>query len=89
MLPDVGSTMVPPGFSSPDASAASTMRSAIRSFTLEPGLKYSSLASTVASIPAATGPSRTSGVLPMRSATCSTNCMAESSHLEGAGELRP
>ena len=65
------------------------MRSAIRSFTLPPGLKYSTLASTVAAIPSATGPSRTSGVFPTRSATCSTYCMAESSHLEGAGELRP
>src|SRR5690349_17991804 len=77
--------MVPPGLSSPDASAASTMRSAIRSFTLPPGLRYSSLASTVASIPAATGPSRTSGVFPTRSATCSTNCIAPSSHPEVSG----
>ena len=46
MLPDVGSTIVPPGRSAPDASAASTIRSAIRSFTEPPGLKYSTLAST-------------------------------------------
>ena len=72
MLPEVGSTIVPPGFSSPDASAASTMRRAMRSLTLPPGLKYSILASTGAASPAATGPSRTSGVFPTRSATCST-----------------
>ena len=39
--------MVPPGSSSPDASAASTIRSAIRSFTEPPGLRYSTLASTM------------------------------------------
>jgi hypothetical protein len=72
VLPDVGSTIVPPGRSSPDASAASTIRSAMRSLTLPPGLKYSTFASTGAAIPAATGPSRTSGVFPTRSATCST-----------------
>ena len=72
VLPEVGSTIVPPGRSSPEASAASIMRSAIRSFTLPPGLKYSTLASTVAAMPSATAPSRTSGVLPTRSATCST-----------------
>jgi hypothetical protein len=73
VLPDVGSTMVPPGFSSPDASAASIIFSAMRSFTLPPGLKYSTFASTRG----ASGPvgttwlRRTSGVWPMRSATCS------------------
>src|SRR5215469_13797402 len=46
VFPDVGSTMMPPGFSSPDCSAASIMRSAIRSLTEPPGLKYSTLAST-------------------------------------------
>ena len=53
MLPEVGSTIVPPGRSAPEASAASTMRSAIRSFTEPPGLKYSTLASTAG---AAAGP---------------------------------
>ena len=51
VLPDVGSTMVPPGFSSPDCSAASTIRRAIRSFTDPPGFMYSILASTVQAIP--------------------------------------
>ena len=39
------------GRSAPDASAASIIRSAIRSFTEPPGLKYSTLASTVACKP--------------------------------------
>src|SRR5580692_6854165 len=54
VLPEVGSTMVPPGLSSPDSSAASTMRSAILSLTEPPGLKYSTLASTC-------GPAGTAG----------------------------
>src|SRR5919112_6381900 len=79
VLPLVGSTMVPPGCSSPLASAASTMRTAIRSFTEPPGLRYSTLASTSG----ASGPrwrvtddSRTSGVLPTRSMTDSAYCTA-------------
>ena len=51
MLPEVGSTMVPPGFSSPEASAASTICRAMRSFTDPPGLRYSTLASTVQATP--------------------------------------
>ena len=46
MLPEVGSTIVPPGWSSPDASAASIIRLAMRSFTDPPGLRYSTFAST-------------------------------------------
>ena len=65
MLPDVGSTIVPPGRSAPDRSAASIMRSAIRSFTEPPGLKYSTLARTVAGTPSVTRLSLTSGVLPI------------------------
>jgi len=71
VLPLVGSTMVPPGPSRPAFSASSTMRSAMRSFTLPPGLKYSTLASTVADSPAVTLRSRTSGVLPINSTTLS------------------
>ena len=37
MLPDVGSTIVPPGCSRPSRSAASTIAIATRSFTLPPG----------------------------------------------------
>ncbi len=68
MLPLVGSTIVPPGFSSPLCSAASIMRRAMRSFTEPPGLKYSTLARTVAfRPPLVTLLSRTSGgVLPTR-----------------------
>ena len=69
MLPDVGSTMVPPGWSTPVASAASTIVRAMRSFTDPPGLRYSILASTVAGTPSVTRSSRTNGVLPMRSTT--------------------
>ena len=58
--------MVPPGLSSPDFSAASIMRKAMRSLTEPPGLKYSTLASTVAWMPAVTLWSLTSGVLPTR-----------------------
>ena len=47
MLPLVGSTIVPPGLSAPDCSASSIIRSAIRSFTDPPGLRYSTLARTV------------------------------------------
>src|SRR3954469_10717689 len=77
VLPLVGSTIVPPGLSAPLASAASTMRTAMRSFTDPPGLRYSTLASTSG----ASGPrervtlvSRTSGVPPIRSRTDSAYC---------------
>ena len=77
MLPDVGSTMVPPGCNSPDASAASIIRTAMRSFTEPPGFTYSTLASTVAVMPSVSRFSRTSGVLPMRSMTESLKRMAQ------------
>ncbi len=44
VLPEVGSMMTEPSFSSPFASASSIMALAIRSFTEPAGLKYSSLA---------------------------------------------
>jgi hypothetical protein len=44
VLPEVPSTMVPPGFNSPDLSAASTIASPIRSLSEPPGLTVSSLA---------------------------------------------
>src|SRR3954447_21260554 len=59
--------MVPPGLSRPSASAASIIRAAIRSFTDPPGFRYSTLASTRGANPLVTRPSRTSGVLPIRS----------------------
>src|SRR3954451_17769473 len=82
VLPLVGSTIVPPGFSAPLASAASTMRTAIRSFTEPPGLRYSSLASTSGASGRSsrvTDVSRTSGVLPTRSTTDSAYCTGASS----------
>ena len=47
VLPEVGSTMVPPGLSSPLASAASIILIAMRSLELPPGLRYSIFAATV------------------------------------------
>jgi hypothetical protein len=67
VLPEVGSMIVPPGANSPDFSAASIIRRAMRSFTEPPGLKYSTLASTRGRNPAVIFVSRISGVLPTRS----------------------
>jgi hypothetical protein len=72
VLPDVGSTIVPPGLRSPDFSAASTMRSAMRSFTEPPGFMYSILASTVPRAPPVVPPSFSSGVFPTSSRSVST-----------------
>ncbi len=44
VFPEVASMIVPPGFSSPSRSAASTMESAARSLTLPPMLRNSALA---------------------------------------------
>jgi hypothetical protein len=62
VLPEVGSTIVPPGRSFPARSAASIIGSPIRSFTLPPGLSISSFARTVGFTPRVTECSRTSGV---------------------------
>ena len=51
--------------------AATTIFSAIRSFTDPPGLRYSTLARTVAPMPSVTEFSLTRGVSPTRSAMCS------------------
>src|SRR5436190_10409045 len=69
VLPEVGSTIVPPGFSFPSRSAASTMVIAIRSLIEPPGLRNSSLASTVAAPSGTTCCRRTSGVLPTSSSS--------------------
>src|SRR5579864_1546935 len=69
VLPLVGSTSVAPALSTPRRSASSTMASAIRSFTLPPGLSDSILASTVAPPGFGTRFSRTSGVAPISSRT--------------------
>src|SRR5215211_3638882 len=64
VLPEVGSMIVPPGFSRPSASAASTIRIATRSLIEPPGLKYSTLATTCGVRPDAMRLRRTSGVSP-------------------------
>ena len=80
VLPDVGSTMmVWPGVMSPSRSAASIIDRPMRSLTEPPGLKLSSLATTVAPAPSVTLLSRTSGVPPMRSESRSWIGMMSSS----------
>ncbi len=81
--------MVPPGRSAPDFSAASTIRSAIRSLTEPPGLKYSTLARTAGASPPptafVTARSLTSGVFPTSSIRDSWTCIAN--HPLRAGSL--
>src|SRR5262249_37020289 len=67
VVPEVPSMIVPPGLILPACSAASNMVMPMRSFTLPPGFKYSSFASTVARTPRTTRFRRTSGVLPITS----------------------
>src|SRR2546425_937721 len=69
VLPLVGSTIVPPGFSAPVRSASSIIARAIRSLTLPPGLRDSTLATTAAPPGLGSLRRRTSGVLPIRSST--------------------
>src|SRR3954451_4488142 len=69
VLPEVGSTIVPPGFSRPSRSAASIIASPIRSFTEPPGFRYSSFARIVPGTSAEIRSSRTIGVDPTRSST--------------------
>ena len=72
--------MVPPGLSAPEASAASTILTAMRSLALPPGLRYSTLAATVADPGVVTELSLTSGVLPMRSTMWSAMGMSSLLH---------
>src|SRR2546422_2204936 len=67
VLPEVGSTMVPPGLSRPACSATSIIRRPMRSLTLPPGFSISSLARMVAWTPRVTFRKRTSGVCPTAS----------------------
>src|SRR6266576_1399364 len=67
VLPEVGSTMVPPGFRRPSRSAASIIRSPMRSFTLPPGFSISSFARMAGRTPPVTCRRRTSGVFPIAS----------------------
>ena len=69
MLPDVGSTIVPPGRSFPSRSAASIIASPIRSFTEPPGFRYSSFASSSPGTLRLRRSSRTIGVEPTSSRT--------------------
>ena len=66
VLPEVGSTSVPPGFSFPVASSCRIMFRPIRSFTLASGLKNSHLKRRVAFTPSdsANFGAATSGVAP-------------------------
>src|SRR5215204_566643 len=67
VLPEVGSTIVPPGFRWPSRSAASISGRPIRSFTDPPGFRYSSFASSSGPPGGASFWSRTIGVLPTSS----------------------
>ena len=64
VLPEVGSMMVPPGLSAPDASAASIIDSAMRSLIEPPGLARSLLIQTLC-VPPNRRLMRMCGVLPM------------------------
>src|SRR6266567_2669188 len=76
VFPEVGSTIVPPGFSTPRRSASSIMRSPIRSLTLPPGLSVSTFARMVGRSPAVMRWSRTSGVCPTASRMLPRTCTA-------------
>src|SRR3954454_11448558 len=67
VLPEVGSTMVPPGFSFPSRSAASIIGRPMRSFTEPPGFRYSSFARICAPPVGLSLSSRTIGVPPTSS----------------------
>src|SRR5207244_9495549 len=69
VFPEVGSTIVPPGRRRPSRSAASIIRSPIRSLTEPPGLSISSLPSRVHSTSGPILSSRNSGVRPTRSSS--------------------
>src|SRR5687768_5887720 len=67
VLPLVGSTIVPPGFSFPSRSAASTRAIAARSLIDPPGLSASIFATSCGRRSLPRRPSRTRGVLPTAS----------------------
>src|SRR6266404_289075 len=69
VLPEVGSTIVPPGFSFPSRSAASIIGRPMRSFTEPPGFRYSSFARICAPPRGESFSSRTIGVAPTSSST--------------------
>ena len=69
VLPEVGSTIVSPGLSTPRASASRIMPSAVRSLIDPPGFAPSSLIQTSAICGVATRSSRTTGVRPITAST--------------------
>jgi hypothetical protein len=69
VLPDVASTIRPPGRSVPAFSAASIIARPMRSFTEPPGLKNSAFAYTGVRMPRVTLLMRISGVQPIVSRT--------------------
>ena len=73
--PDVASTMVPPGASTPVASAVRIMLSATRSFDEPPGLRHSSLTRTRPGSPRVSEWSSTTGVLPTSAVAESRICV--------------
>src|SRR4051812_28957010 len=76
VLPDEGSRMVWPGCRVPSASAASTIDTAMRSFTEPVGFWPSSLARMRTPGLGLSSETSTSGVLPTRSSTDRTSAMA-------------
>ena len=71
VLPEVGSTMVMSGVSTPRRSASSIMLSAGRSLTDPPGLKLSSFTQSAAASVSSTLLRRTTGVRPTVARTLS------------------
>src|SRR5438093_800285 len=69
VLPDVGSTIVPPGRSFPSRSASSIIARPMRSLTEPPGLRNSSFARISGRTSRPTRSSRTIGVSPTSSST--------------------
>src|SRR3954451_4428711 len=79
VLPEVGSTIVPPGRSFPSRSAASIIGSPIRSFTEPPGFRYSSFARIAAPPGGESFWSRTMGVAPTSSRMVGNSLATEGS----------
>src|SRR6266550_5475523 len=75
VLPDVASTIKPPGFSFPARSAASIIARPMRSLTEPPGLKNSAFPNTGVRIPRVTLLIRISGVQPIVSRTLAYGLM--------------
>ena len=69
VLPEVGSTIVPPGRSFPSSSAASIIARPMRSLFEPPGFMYSSFARSVAGTSSEIRGRRTMGVPPISSRT--------------------